>query len=52
MNLASGVIKDLTNGKELNFKPLSGIMIEILENDGLVKYIKKYKKLSLNRNGR
>jgi len=52
VNLASGVIKDLTNGKELNFKPLSGIMIEILENDGLVKYIKKYKKLSLNRNGR
>jgi len=41
VDLESGKIKDLTNGKELEFKPLPPTMIKILNDGGLVAHIKK-----------
>ena len=42
VDLESGRIKDLTNGKELEFKPLPPTMIKILNDGGLVAHIKKH----------
>lgn len=42
VNLESGKIKDLTNGKELEFKPLPPTMIKILNDGGLVPHLKKH----------
>jgi len=42
VDLESGKIKDLTNGKELEFKPLPPTMIKILNDGGLVAHIKKH----------
>jgi len=42
VDLESGKIRDLTNGKELKFKPLPPTMIKILNDGGLVAHIKKH----------
>jgi len=42
VDLETGKIKDLTNGKELEFKPLPPTMIRILNDGGLVSHIKKH----------
>ena len=42
VDLETGRIKDLTNGKELEFKPLPPTMIKILNDGGLVSHIKKH----------
>ena len=41
VDVSSGTIRDLTKGVELEAKPLPDVMIKILENGGLVEYIKK-----------
>jgi 3-isopropylmalate/(R)-2-methylmalate dehydratase small subunit len=42
VDLSLGKINDLTNGTELSFSPLPEIMLRILNEGGLVPYIKKY----------
>ncbi len=42
VDLAQGTIKDLTNGLILKIKPLPEVMIKILNEGGLVNYIKKF----------
>ncbi|MCJ7521841.1 MAG: 3-isopropylmalate dehydratase small subunit [Dehalococcoidia bacterium] len=42
INLAAGSIKDLTNGARLTFNKIPGVMRDILNEGGLVPYIKKY----------
>ncbi len=42
IDLASGTIKNLTKGIELTFSRIPGAMLEILDEGGLVPYIKKY----------
>ena len=43
VDLKAGKIHDVTNGKELEFAPIPETMLRILEEGGLVPYIKKYK---------
>jgi 3-isopropylmalate/(R)-2-methylmalate dehydratase small subunit len=43
VDLESGKIKNLTSGAELSFSPIPEIMLRILNEGGLVPYIKKYK---------
>ncbi len=42
VDLKAGKIRDLTNGAELGFSPIPEIMINILNEGGLIPYIKKY----------
>ncbi len=42
VDVSSGTIRDLTKGVELKARPLPDVMIKILENGGLVEYIKKH----------
>lgn len=42
VDLEAGVIKDLTNGEQLNFKPLPPTMIKILNDGGLLSHIQKH----------
>ncbi|MBI3040665.1 MAG: 3-isopropylmalate dehydratase small subunit [Chloroflexi bacterium] len=42
VDLKSGKVKNLTNGAELSFSPIPEIMLRILNEGGLVPYIKKY----------
>jgi 3-isopropylmalate/(R)-2-methylmalate dehydratase small subunit len=42
VDLEAGAIKDLTNGEQLNFKPLPSTMIKILNDGGLVSHIQKH----------
>ena len=42
VDLASGVIKDLTNGNSLTFTPIPPAMLAILDEGGLMPYIKKH----------
>jgi 3-isopropylmalate/(R)-2-methylmalate dehydratase small subunit len=43
VDLKTGKIKDLTNGAELRFSRMPDIMLNILNEGGLIPYIKKYK---------
>lgn len=43
VDLKEGKIIDITNGKKLTFAPIPEIMLRILDEGGLVPYIKKYK---------
>jgi 3-isopropylmalate/(R)-2-methylmalate dehydratase small subunit len=47
VDLEKGEIKDLTNGKQLRFSPIPGIMLKILNEGGLVPYINKYGDIAL-----
>ena len=42
VDLKAGTVKDLTNGARLSFAPIPGVMLDILNEGGLVPYIKKY----------
>lgn len=48
VDLKHGKINDLTNGTELSFSRMPEIMLRILNEGGLVAYIKKYKDFSVN----
>ncbi len=45
VDLKSGKVRDLTNGVELRFGHMPEIMLRILNEGGLIDYIKKYKDL-------
>ncbi len=47
VDLSRGVIRNKTGNKEIKFRPLPRIMIDILSADGLVKYIRKHKKFKV-----
>jgi 3-isopropylmalate/(R)-2-methylmalate dehydratase small subunit len=42
VDLAAGKVKDLTNGRELAFGKIPPVMLNILNEGGLLPYIKKY----------
>jgi 3-isopropylmalate/(R)-2-methylmalate dehydratase small subunit len=42
VDLAAGVVKNLTSGIELNFSKIPEAMLKILDEGGLVPYIKKH----------
>ncbi len=42
IDLAAGVVKDKTNGSRLTFKKIPEVMLRILNEGGLIPYIKKY----------
>ncbi|AIY90119.1 3-isopropylmalate dehydratase small subunit [Geoglobus acetivorans] len=42
IDLSTGVIRNLTKGTEIQAKPLPEIMIRILDEGGLVDYVRKY----------
>ncbi len=42
IDLAAGAIVDMTNGKELAFVKIPPVMLAILNEGGLIPYIKKY----------
>ncbi len=42
VDLAAGTVKDLTNGKTLTFGKIPPVMLNILNEGGLLPYIKKY----------
>ena len=42
VDLKQGIIKDITNGNRLTFNKIPDAMVSILEEGGLVEYIKKY----------
>jgi len=43
VDLEKGTINDLTNNTQLGFNPIPDVMLRILDEGGLVPYIKKYK---------
>ena len=42
IDLAGGAIKDITNGSQLTFGRIPGVMLRILDQGGLIPYIQKY----------
>ena len=42
VDLEAGTIKDITNGNQLTFKKIPEVMLCILNEGGLIPYIKKY----------
>jgi 3-isopropylmalate/(R)-2-methylmalate dehydratase small subunit len=42
VDLKQGIVKDLTNGNELKFQKIPDAMLSILQEGGLMPYIKKY----------
>ena len=42
LDLKKGTIKDITNGSQLTFNPIPPAMLSILEEGGLMPYIKKH----------
>jgi 3-isopropylmalate/(R)-2-methylmalate dehydratase small subunit len=42
VDLAAGTVKDVTNGKMLTFGKIPPVMLSILNEGGLLPYIKKY----------
>ena len=47
-DLGKGLIRNLTKGITLDFKPLPKVMINILEDGGLVAHIEKHKDFKLD----
>ena len=47
IEMATGKIKDKTNGKELTFGKIPEAMLRILNEGGLIPYIKKYGRFEL-----
>ena len=47
VDLGKGSVHDLTNGAKLDFSPMPDIMLHILNEGGLVPYIRKHKDLVL-----
>jgi len=48
VNLETGQINNLTNGTELHFSRMPEIMLRILNEGGLIPYIKKHKDFIVN----
>ena len=46
-DLEKGLLRNLTNGKEFAFQPLSKEMMKILKDGGLVEHIKKHGEIKL-----
>jgi 3-isopropylmalate/(R)-2-methylmalate dehydratase small subunit len=42
VDLAGGLVRDLTKGIEIEYTPLPNVMIDILSEGGLVEYVKKH----------
>jgi 3-isopropylmalate/(R)-2-methylmalate dehydratase small subunit len=42
VDLKAGIIKDITNGKDLTFGKMPDAMLRILDEGGLIPYIQKY----------
>jgi len=42
VDLQGGIVRDLTNGAEMRFKPLPKEMMMILSEGGIVNYVKKH----------
>ncbi len=42
VDLAAGTVKDITNGNRLTFSKIPEVMLNILDEGGLIPYIKKY----------
>jgi 3-isopropylmalate/(R)-2-methylmalate dehydratase small subunit len=42
VDLAAGTVKDITNGQVLTFGKIPDVMLKILNEGGLIPYIKKY----------
>ena len=42
IDLSAGTVKDITNGNQLTFNKMPEVMLHILNEGGLVPYIKKY----------
>ncbi len=49
LKMKEGELRDLSNGIEKRFNPLSSIMRDILDEGGLVPYIRKYGELRVGR---
>ena len=47
VNLTRGIVSDLTNGSQLSFGRIPEVMLRILEEGGLVPYIKKHSDFKL-----
>lgn len=47
IDLGQGVVRNLTNGKEVRFGRIPPVMIAILETGGLAEYIKKHGDLQM-----
>ena len=47
VNLGTGEISDLTNKVQLSFSRMPEVMLRILDEGGLIPYIKKYKSLDI-----
>lgn len=44
LDLAGGVLKDLTKGVEVRVEPLPGFLLDVMLEGGLVEYYKKHKR--------
>jgi 3-isopropylmalate/(R)-2-methylmalate dehydratase small subunit len=42
IDLAAGIVKDITNGNQLTFNKIPEVMLHILDEGGLIPYIQKY----------
>ncbi len=42
VDLTAGIVKDKTNGKTLTFGKIPGVMLKILNEGGLIAYVKKH----------
>jgi 3-isopropylmalate/(R)-2-methylmalate dehydratase small subunit len=42
VDLTTGIVKDITNGNKLTFGKIPEVMLRILDEGGLIPYIKKY----------
>jgi len=42
VDLAAGTVKDITNGNQLTFNKIPEVMLHILDEGGLIPYIKKH----------
>ena len=47
VDLEKGIINNLTNKAQLNFSRIPKVMLRILDEGGLIPYIKKYKSLDI-----
>lgn len=47
LDMEKGVVRNKTKGKELDFPPLPPVMNRILQEGGLVAYIKRHKSLEI-----
>ena len=47
VDLAAGIVRDITNGNELLFSKVPQVMLDLLDEGGLIPYIQKYGDLKL-----